>query len=173
MSRVIRVKKTIRLKKMDPIFIYYNNLEFKDKKIFNIEFSNEDRLQGVMFRKDKDYYLTSMSCFIELATDLNETANFKRITEISNLSNEILKKGVNHKYKEPEIEITFGDSITVVLESVKTNRALSVETVEFFDHVTHQKRLVLVYSPYKELKTFGLTFEKKKKKIKSEDTVSN
>ena len=47
MSRVIRVKKTIRLKKMDPIFIYYNNLEFKDKKIFNIEFSNEDRLQGV------------------------------------------------------------------------------------------------------------------------------
>ena len=116
-----------------------------------------------VFRKDKDYYLTSMSCFIELATDLNETANFKRITEISNLSNEILKKGVNHKYKEPEIEITFGDSITVVLESVKTNRALSVETVEFFDHVTHQKRLVLVYSPYKELKTFGLTFEKKKK----------
>ena len=74
---------------MDPIFIYYNNLEFKDKKIFNIEFSNEDRLQGVMFRKDRDYYLTSMSYFIELATDLNETANFKQTTEISKLSNEI------------------------------------------------------------------------------------
>ena len=151
---------------MDPIFIYYNNLEFKDKKIFNIKFSNEDRLQGVMFRKDRDYYLTSMSCFIELATDLNETANFKQITEISKLSNEILKKGVDHKYKEPELEITFGDGITVALESVKTNRALSVETVEFFDHVTHQKRLALVYSPYKELKEFGLTFEKKNKSDK-------
>ena len=59
---------------MDPIFIYYNNLEFKDKKIFNIEFSNEDRLQGVMFKKDKDYYLTSMSCFIELNTSLNNAS---------------------------------------------------------------------------------------------------
>ena len=150
---------------MDPIFIYYNNLEFKDKKIFNIQFSNEDRLQGVMFKKDKDYYLTSMSCFIELNTSLNNTSFNKQIIEISTLSNEILKNGIDHKYKEPELEIIFGN-ITVPLEPVKTNRPQSTVAVEFFDHVTYQKRIVLVYQPYKELKEFGLKFEKKNKNDK-------
>ena len=150
---------------MDPIFIYYNNLEFKDKKIFNIQFSNEDRLQGVMFKKDKDYYLTSMSCFIELNTSLNNTSFNKQIIEISTLSNEILKNGIDHKYKEPELEIIFGN-ITVPLEPVKTNRPQSTVAVEFFDRVTYQKRIVLVYQPYKELKEFGLKFEKKNKNDK-------
>ena len=147
---------------MEPIFIYYNNLEFKEKKVFNVEFSNEDRIQGVIFRKDKDYYITSMSCFIELTTELSDVSQYKQIIEISNLSNEILKRGVDYKYKEKELEVTFGDGIRIDLNSTKENRSLSVETVEFFDHVTHQKRFVLIYSPYKELKTFGLKFEKQK-----------
>ena len=56
---------------MEPIFIYYNNLKFKDNKIFNVEFRNEDRLQGVFFLKSKDYYLTSMS------NDLSELSHLK------------------------------------------------------------------------------------------------
>ena len=92
---------------------------------------------------------------------LNNTSFNKQIIEISTLSNEILKNGIDHKYKEPELEIIFGN-ITVPLEPVKTNRPQSTVAVEFFDHVTYQKRIVLVYQPYKELKEFGLKFEKKK-----------
>ena len=44
----------------------------------------------------------------------------------------------------------------------KSNCALLVDVVEFFDYVTKQKRLVFIYSPYKELKEFGLKFENKK-----------
>ena len=36
--------------------------------------------------------------------------------------------------------------------------------VEFFDIVAKRKRLVFVYSPYEELKIFGLKFDHKKKK---------
>ena len=57
---------------MDPVFIFYNNLKFEDNKKFTIEFSNHDRLQGVMFWKNNDYYLTSMSCYIQLMNDLTE-----------------------------------------------------------------------------------------------------
>ena len=39
---------------------------------------------------------------------------------------------------------------------------MSVETVEFFVHVAKQKRYVFVYSPYNELKKFGLKFQNKK-----------
>ena len=44
----------------------------------------------------------------------------------------------------------------------KSNRALLVDVVEFFDYVTKQKRLFFIYSPYKELKEFGLKFENKR-----------
>ena len=146
---------------MEPIFIYYNDLKFEDNKIFNVEFSNEDRLQGVMFLKKKGYYLTSMSCFIKLSNDLSELSQFEDIKKISELSNEILKRGVDYSYKEKELEVSFGNDVKTELEPTKKTRPSSVETVEFFDHVTKQKRFVLIYSPYKELKGFGLEFNKK------------
>ena len=50
---------------MEPAFIYNNNLKFQDNKIFTINFRDGDRLQGVLVRKNRDYYLVSMSYFIE------------------------------------------------------------------------------------------------------------
>ena len=76
---------------MDPIFIYYNDWKFQDNKIFTIEFSNGNRLDRVLFKK-KDYYLVSMSCFIEITNDLSELTHYDNIEEISHLSNTILKK---------------------------------------------------------------------------------
>ena len=89
---------------MDPVFIYYNNLEFQDNKIFSISFNDGDRLQGILFKKNRDYYLTSMSCFIEITNDLSELEHYDNITKISDLSNKILKNRVEHLYEEKEIE---------------------------------------------------------------------
>ena len=36
---------------MDPTFIYSNNLQFQDNKSFTIDFSDDDRLDGVLFKK--------------------------------------------------------------------------------------------------------------------------
>ena len=38
---------------MDPIFIYSNDLQFQDNKSFTIDFSDNDRSQGVLFKKIK------------------------------------------------------------------------------------------------------------------------
>ena len=81
---------------MDPIFIYSNNLQFQDNKCFTIDFSNNDRLDGILFKKNKDYYLTSTSCFIEITNDLSELEHYSEIIKISELSNKILKNGVDH-----------------------------------------------------------------------------
>ena len=45
---------------MEPTFTYYNNLTFDDKKRFSINLSDEDSLEGVVFKKNKDYYVTSL-----------------------------------------------------------------------------------------------------------------
>ena len=66
---------------MDLIFIYYNDLKFQDNKIFTIEFSNVDRLDGVLFKKKKDCYLVSMSCFIEITNDLSKLTHYNNISK--------------------------------------------------------------------------------------------
>ena len=38
---------------MEPIFIYSNDLQFQDNKSFTINFSNNDRLYGALFKKIK------------------------------------------------------------------------------------------------------------------------
>ena len=102
-----------------------------------------------------------MSCFIEITNDLNELTHYNDIKKISHLSNSILKDGIGHSYEEKNLEVTF-DDVKIELTQEKSNRPLSVDAVEFFDYVIKQKRLVFIYSPYKELKQFGLKFENKK-----------
>ena len=49
---------------MEPTFIYYNNLTFDDEEKLSINFSDEDSLEGVVLKKNKDYYITSMTCML-------------------------------------------------------------------------------------------------------------
>ena len=88
---------------MDPIFIYSNDLQFQDNKSFTINFSDNNRLHGVLFKKNKDYYLTSMSCFIEITNDLSELEHYSEIIKILELSNKILKNRVDHLYDEKKL----------------------------------------------------------------------
>ena len=135
---------------MEPAFIYNNNLKFQDNKIFTINFRDGDRLQEVLVRKNRDYYLVSMSYFIEWSNDLSDLTDYGDITKISELSNQILKNWIDHSYEEKNLEATFGDS-KAEFTLKKGNRILSIEVVEFFDQTTKQKRLVFIYSRHEEL----------------------
>ena len=103
-----------------------------------------------------------MSCFIKLTQDLTELNHYEEIRNISKASNKILKNGVEHLYEEKKLEATFGNSNFEFLPE-KSKRGLSLQAVEFFDYVTKRKRLVFVYSPYEELKIFGLKYDNKKR----------
>ena len=113
-----------------------------------------------------------MSCFIEITNDLSEQQHYGGIIKISELSNKILKNGVEHLYDEKKIEVFLNGELETELEAEKSNQALSVEIVEFFDHVTIQKRYVFVYSPYNKLKKFGLKFQNKKSSNVNGYTIS-
>ena len=67
---------------MEPVFIYYNNLSFAQNKEFTLEFSNSNLLEGVIFKKSKDYYITSKSCYGDLTVDVTKLPQFDKIKEI-------------------------------------------------------------------------------------------
>ena len=60
---------------IEPTFIYYNNVTFNEKKKFSIDFSDKDSLEGVVFKKNKDYYITSMACYMDLTVDITKLPN--------------------------------------------------------------------------------------------------
>ena len=117
-----------------------------------------------MFTKARDDYLTSMSCYIQLTNDISKLTHYKKIKKIADLPNSILKNGIDHTYIGRDLEVHF-DLSKLEFEVDKSNRALSVDVAKFFDYVTKQKRFVLIYSPYKELKKFGMKFKEEKKTL--------
>ena len=51
------------------------------------------------------------------------------------------------------------------MDIFKVNRSKSVNVFEIFDYYLKKKRFALIYSPYKELLDYGITFEKKLNKL--------
>ena len=95
---------------MDPVFIYYDKVNFQnDYKVFKVDFSDGDNLQAVLFKKNRDYYITSMSFFITLEQDLKELTHYDDIKKISEISNKILKNGIEHLYEEKVLEVILED----------------------------------------------------------------
>ena len=127
---------------MEPVFIYYNKVKFQnnDYKIFKVDFSNGDNLESVFFRKNRDYYITSMSCFIMLKQDLKELNHYD-IKKTSEISNKILKNGIEHLYEEKILEVTLENVEQKIENLIKVKEGCRF-TVEFFDEETKRKRLV-------------------------------
>ena len=140
--------------------MYWDKIKFKDNnnfKDFKVTFSDGDSLDGVIFKKNKDYYITSMSANIELDKNLKELKDYDEIKKISEISNAILENEIEHLHQEEKLEINLEEKID--LKQDKTKRKLSVRTLEFLDEKTKKKKIVSIYSPYEELKVFGLKFK--------------
>ena len=151
----------IILNSMDPVFMYWNKIKFKGEdnfKEFKVTFSDGDNLDGVIFKKEKDYFITSLTANVKINKNLKDLKDYKKIEETSKRSNSIIEKGITHLYKDILLEINLNDIDDLLPD--KTKRRLSVKSLEFFDEETKKKKTVSIYSQYKELKIFGLRFKK-------------
>ena len=137
---------------MDPVFVYYDKVKFQNEyKIFSIDFSDGENLQAVFFLKNRDCYITSMSCFIKIPQDLTELNHYEDIKKISEICNKIFKNAVEHLYEEKKLEVIFDNSNLEFLPE-KSNRGLSLQAVEFFYYVTKRKNWFLFINLMKNLK---------------------
>ena len=144
---------------MDPVFMYWNKINFIGNDIFKkfmVEFSNGDRFDGVLFQKENDYFITSLSTNIKIEKDLTKLEDYDKIKKISDELNDVLNKGSDSLNEDIKLKIENVND----LEIVKTKRKLSTKTIEFLDKTIKKKKQILIYSPFKELKLFGLKFQK-------------
>ena len=71
-----------------------------------------------------------MSCFVEAENDITELKQYPAIEKISELTNRIIKNGVDHGYDSPEIEISYGGK-PYEIDILKVNCSKSVNVFEF------------------------------------------
>ena len=143
---------------MEPTFICYNNLTFDDEKKFLIDFSDEDLLEGVVFKKNKGYYITSMTCYVDLTVDITKLPNYAKIKQTSDLGTAILRGSVDFGYGKKELMLGKTSGPNLILRSDKSRRDKYLEDVEFFDIENKKPKKVHIYSAYKEIKDRGLKF---------------
>ena len=146
---------------MEPSFMYWNDVKYvgdNNFKKFKVEFNDLDRLKGVIFKKDKDYFITSLSTNVKLNKNVQDLNDFKKIEEVSKKANEILTNGSDHFHKDVILEVDL-EGVDDLLPD-KTKRKLSIKSFDFFDEKSKKKKNVSIYSQYKELKFFGLKFVK-------------
>ena len=101
-----------------------------------------------------------MSGFIEVKNDITELKQYPAIHQIFELGKTIIKNGVGHGYDSPESEISYGGK-TYEMDIFKVNRSKSVNVFEIFDNYLKKKKIAVIYSTYKELLDYGITFEQK------------
>ena len=149
---------------MEPIFIYFDKVKFDNSslKTFTITFSDGDLLDGVLFKRINDYYITSMTSSITIEKDLKELKDYDNIKKISDIANEYLKNGINHFKSLPLLSSSvFYSKVNEDLVQDKTKEALSIVEIAFIDLNTKNSNSVKVYSPYENLKIYGLKFSNK------------
>ena len=78
---------------MEPVFMYWDKVKFENNnnnfKDFTVKFSNGDSLDGVFLKKNKDYYITSLSSVITFEKNVKELKDYEKIKKISDISNTI------------------------------------------------------------------------------------
>ena len=137
---------------MEPTFIYYSNVTFNSEKKFSINFSDEDWLEGVVFKKNKDYYITSMTYYVDL------TPNYAKIKQTPDLANAILRGGIDFGYGRKELTLGKTSRSNLKFRSDKSRRDRYLKDVEFFYIENKKTQNVNIYSAYQELKDRGLKF---------------
>ena len=148
---------------MEPIFVYFDKVPFdnsSNSKTFTLTFSDGDVLDGVFFRKTKDYYLTSMSSSITIEQDIKELNDYDDIKKISDISKAYFKIGIDHYQTFPLISSAVFSVIVPSKRLVpdKSKRGLSVVRIDYFDVDSNTTSFVYAYSGYEDLRLNGLKF---------------
>ena len=69
----------------------HSKIKNTENKKFASQFNEGDILQSIIFRKNRDNFLMSMTCFIEIENDITELTQYANIQKICEFANRIIK----------------------------------------------------------------------------------
>ena len=97
---------------MDPVHIFYNELEMDEDNIFTTNIAKENEIEKVLFDKNKEYAVTGLKIKPEiLDSNLVKIKNTEELKKISKEIQEVIKD-----YEKPDL--------TFIISSPETKTVL-------------------------------------------------
>ena len=125
---------------MEPIYIFYNELEIDSNNFFTANISRENEVENVLFDKDKEYAVTGMTIKPKLVdSELVKVINTKELERISEEIQEKIKE-----YKEPNLNLTISNPETktlVIPFQKKTETEIPKIKLTFFNTTTKKMKI--------------------------------
>ena len=125
---------------MEPIHIFYNELEIDSNNVFTANISQENEVENVLFDKNKEYAVTGMAIKPELVdSELVKVINTKELERISEEIQEKIKE-----YKEPNLNLTISNPETktlVIPFQKKTETEIPKIKLTFFNTTTKKMKI--------------------------------
>ena len=78
---------------MEPIYINFSEILLDNQKKFVLQFTKNDKIKKVLFCTNKEYFITSMKCFIKFYVDLTDWKEYRKIKKLSETCRTTLNKG--------------------------------------------------------------------------------
>ena len=151
---------------MEPVFIFFDELEFNERNRFTLKFSNDEENEAtnyILFSKNKDYFITSMKCYSKIEGKIKDLSNYGKIKETSYIANDIIDNNIDHLYRFNRVYYIIDKRVfenkKLPFEIIKSQRKKHTGKLTFYDIKTNTEKEIDVYSTFDELKATALNFK--------------
>ena len=144
---------------MNPLHIYFKNIDIDQDQTFTVNFSKENEIENVVFDKDHEYAITRLKINAELPDKkIIKIENVKEQNRISGEIQEIIKN-----YKEPDLTLFMSHPETKTIEIPFVKKSESdLPRIKFiyFNTTTKKTENFFVYDFIGHFKKFGFEWNK-------------
>ena len=147
---------------MDPVVIYFKELEFNILQRFTLGFSQNNELK-------KKFFSTNMICYLKLETNITNNKNLEKNKELSKIAKQLEQNGFDSLFQIESIDFIYDniarkeDFNKRKFNVVKNKEKLYMFDFKYYDPMKKKKKkkACSIYSPYSQFKSEGFTFKEK------------
>ena len=147
---------------MDPVVIYFKELEFNILQRFTLGFSQNNELK-------KKFFSTNMICYLKLETNITNNKNLEKNKELSKIAKQLEQNGFDSLFQIESIDFIYDniarkeDFNKRKFNVVKNKEKLYMFDFKYYDPMKKKKKKkdCSIYSPYSQFKSEGFTFKEK------------
>ena len=152
---------------MDPMFIYFGELEFDKDHRFTLKFTNneenEETNNVLLSSSKKDYYITRMKCYLKIEGKTEDPSNYGKIKESSDIFNDIIENGADHLYEFNKVEYIIDtrgyENKKRTFDVIMSKRKNNTRNFKFHDLKTNKEKTIEAYRTFAKSKSAGSNFK--------------
>ena len=125
---------------MDPVQIFFKELEIDQDNTFTANVSQENEVENVIFNTDKEQAVTEMVIKPDIAD--SELVKIENTNELDSISNEIQELIKNYKDPDLTLSISNPETKTLLLLFVRKDKSdLPKIKLTYFNTTTKRKKM--------------------------------